>query len=72
MKRAPAKRKPPLDVIEFRRDNAGEWRWHQVAANGNIRADGGEGYKRRVDAVKGFERHKAKLLAWEYVVRFIE
>jgi len=27
------------------RDESGEWRWHREAANGNIVADSGEGYK---------------------------
>ena len=28
-----------------------KWRWRYVAANGNILADSGQGYSRRIDAV---------------------
>ena len=30
-----------------------KWRWRYVAANGNILADSGQGYSRRIDAVRG-------------------
>lgn len=45
-------------TFEVFQDNAGEWRWRLVAANGNIIADSGEGYqskqgvKRGIDSVK--------------------
>lgn len=41
--------------IVMYRDTAGEWRWRAVAANGNILADSGEGYKRRIDCLSGLE-----------------
>ena len=73
MKRAPPKRKPLLDVVEiFCSFQDCQWYWRQRAANGNIRADGGEGYRTRAGAQIGFERHRAKLVAGEYVVRFVE
>ena len=34
-------------------DNAGEWRWHTLAANGLKIADSAEGYKRVEDAEHG-------------------
>ena len=30
-----------------------KWRWRYVAANGNILADSGQGYSRRIDALNG-------------------
>ncbi|MXR21554.1 HVO_2922 family protein [Halobacterium bonnevillei] len=36
--------------FEIYRDVAGEWRWRLVHRNGNILADGGQGYSRRRDA----------------------
>lgn len=32
------------------KDVSGDWRWHIKAANGNLLADSGEGYKNRTDA----------------------
>jgi uncharacterized protein YegP (UPF0339 family) len=29
------------------------WRWRYTSANGNIMADGGQGYSRRADAHRG-------------------
>jgi uncharacterized protein YegP (UPF0339 family) len=31
------------------RDAAGDYRWHAKAANGNVIADGGQGYSRKID-----------------------
>ena len=36
--------------FEVYEDNAGEYRWRLLAANGKIVADSGEGYTRRDDA----------------------
>ncbi|WP_336037458.1 YegP family protein [Halobacterium yunchengense] len=36
--------------FEIYRDVAGEWRWRLVHQNGNVLADGGQGYTRRRDA----------------------
>ena len=33
-----------------------KWRWRYVAANGNILADSGQGYSRRIDALAGAAR----------------
>ena len=38
------------------RDKAGDWRWRVLADNGNILADGGQGYTRRIDALHGLEQ----------------
>ena len=34
-------------------DRRNEWRWHSKADNGRILADGGQGYRRRADALHG-------------------
>lgn len=33
-----------------------KWRWRYVAENGNILADSGQGYSRRMDALNGAKR----------------
>jgi len=43
------------------RDNAGEWRWRLVAANGRIVADSGEGYTRRRDVERAIRRIKVEI-----------
>jgi len=40
-------------TFEVYRDRADEWRWRLVHDNGNIIADGGEGYARRATALNG-------------------
>ncbi|MGB9965853.1 DUF1508 domain-containing protein [Halobacterium hubeiense] len=42
--------------FELFRDVAGEWRWRLVHQNGNVLADGGEGYSRRRDARRAVDR----------------
>jgi len=42
--------------FEIYRDVAGEWRWRLVHKNGNVLADGGEGYSRRRDARRAVDR----------------
>ncbi|WP_435115246.1 DUF1508 domain-containing protein [Halolamina sp. C58] len=42
--------------FEIYRDGAGEWRWRLVHRNGNVLADGGEGYTRRRDARRAVDR----------------
>lgn len=44
------------DKVLVYTDRAGRWRWRYVAQNGNILADGAQGYSRRVDAVTGARR----------------
>ena len=41
--------------FELFRDRADEWRWRLVHHNGNIIADGGEGYNRKRSARNGLE-----------------
>ncbi len=36
-------------------DDAGEWRWRLVSANGRVIADSGEGYRHRADCLHGVE-----------------
>ncbi|WP_123537148.1 DUF1508 domain-containing protein [Halosimplex salinum] len=42
--------------FEVYRDAADEWRWRLVHRNGNVLADGGEGYSRRNDANRAVDR----------------
>jgi amphi-Trp domain-containing protein len=42
-------------TFELYQDRANEWRWRLVHDNGNIIADGGEGYSRKATARKGLE-----------------
>ena len=42
--------------FEVYRDGAGEWRWRLVHRNGNVLADGGEGYTRRRNARRAIDR----------------
>jgi len=42
--------------FEIYRDGADEWRWRLVHRNGNVLADGGEGYSRRRDARRAVDR----------------
>ncbi len=39
-------------MVQFYKSN-GEWRWRIIAKNGNVLADGGEGYKNKKDAKNG-------------------
>lgn len=34
----------------------GDWYWHRMSANGNVVADGGQGYARRIDCLRMAER----------------
>ena len=52
----------------FYRDKAKLWRWRCEAANGNVIADSGEGYKRRAGACKGAESLIHKIWALKYTV----
>ena len=36
--------------LEFYKDDAGDWRWHVIAVNGNLIAASSEGYENRGDA----------------------
>lgn len=45
-------------MFEVYKDQAGEWRWKLIAANGKTLADSGEGYRRRGAAVSAVERTK--------------
>ena len=56
--------------IEIYKDDAGEWRWRMVARNGKIVADSGEGYRRRLGAVRAVLRLLEVVRARE--VRIVE
>jgi uncharacterized protein YegP (UPF0339 family) len=45
-------------TFELYRDEREEWRWRLVHDNGNIIADGGEGYERQATAANGIESVK--------------
>ena len=40
-------------TYEMYRDGIGQWRWRLKATNGNVLADSGEGYSRRIDCEHG-------------------
>ena len=42
-------------TFELYEDSADEWRWRLRHRNGNVIADGGEGYSRKSDATNGIE-----------------
>ena len=42
-------------MFEVFKDKAGEYRWRLKAANGNVLATGGQGYKEKADAKHGIE-----------------
>jgi len=44
------------DRTEVYEDKAGGWRWRRIAPNGEIIADSGEGYTRKVDALRAADR----------------
>jgi uncharacterized protein YegP (UPF0339 family) len=54
--------------FEVYRDGAGQWRWRLVHRNGNILADGGEGYTRRNDAKRAVDRVKERADDLEFEV----
>lgn len=43
-------------TIETYRDRKGEHRWRLRHSNGRVVADGGEGYRRRADALRALTR----------------
>jgi len=45
-------------TFELYEDNADEWRWRLRHTNGNIIADGGEGYTKKANAKNGIESVK--------------
>ncbi len=47
-----------MATFELYEDSAGEWRWRLVHDNGNIIADGGEGYASRQKARQGLDSVK--------------
>ena len=46
-------------TFELYEDRAGQWRWRLVHDNGNIIADGGQGYRSKRGARRGIESVKA-------------
>ena len=42
-------------TFELYKDEADEWRWRLKHRNGNIMADSGEGYTRKMDAKNAIE-----------------
>ena len=54
--------------FEVYRDRASEWRWRLVHRNGEIIADGGEGYTRRNDATRALERIRERAEDLEFEV----
>ena len=54
--------------FEVYRDEAEQWRWRLVHRNGEILADGGEGYSRRNDANRAVERVRERIDDLEFEV----
>ena len=44
---------PTVQVYEGRRATRGAWFWRSVAANGNIKGDGGQDYNTKHAAIRG-------------------
>jgi len=55
-------------AFEIYEDSAGEYRWRLVHRNGNILADGGEGYSRYNDASRAVDRLRENLGDYEFEV----
>ncbi|MFD1634786.1 HVO_2922 family protein [Haloplanus ruber] len=60
---------PPAPRFEVYQDNADEWRWRLVVANGNIIADSGEGYASKQGAKRGIESVKSSVPAAAVVTK---
>ncbi|MFC7141852.1 HVO_2922 family protein [Halosimplex aquaticum] len=54
--------------FEVYQDEADEWRWRLVHRNGNVLADGGEGYTRRNDANRAVDRIRENVDDLEFEV----
>ena len=50
------------------KDNAGQWRWRFIAANGRIIADSAEGYWNQADCMAGITLVKSSSTAPVYQV----
>ncbi|QDT72744.1 YegP family protein [Lacipirellula limnantheis] len=46
-------------VYQVYADGVGEWRWRLKADNGNVLADSGEGYAKKIDCYAGINKVKA-------------
>ncbi|WP_458185132.1 HVO_2922 family protein [Haladaptatus sp. NG-WS-4] len=57
-----ALRPPTQATFEVYEDGSGEWRWRLVHRNGNVIADGGEGYSSKRAAKNGIESVKRNAL----------
>lgn len=57
-----ALRPPAQATFEVYEDHAGEWRWRLVHRNGNVIADGGEGYSSKRAAQNGIKSVKRNAL----------
>jgi len=54
--------------FEIYEDNAGEYRWRLVHRNGNVLADGGQGYSRYHDARRAVDRLREDLDDYEFEI----
>ena len=55
-------------AFQIYEDNAGEYRWRLIHRNGNILADGGQGYSRYNDANRAVDRIRENLADYEFEV----
>ena len=53
-------------ILEYFRGRGGQWYWRVKSINGQVVAVGGEGYTRKADARRGFER-VAQTLPYAYL-----
>lgn len=57
---------PDPTAFEIYQDTAGEWRWRLLHRNGNVLADGGEGYSRRGNARRAINTIREHLDEMEF------
>jgi len=50
-----------MSVIHIYKDTSGEWRWREVAANGRIISDSGEGYRTKWGVKRAVRRSRPDL-----------
>ena len=54
---------------EIYQDKRGKWCWHAVANNGNIMADGGQGYASEYNCKRALKRFKQQAMYAPVVVK---
>lgn len=57
-------------VLSVYRDRQRKFRWRIVAPNGNIIADGSQGYSRRTDAMRAGRRLRTIMVVHSFIFRY--